>query len=133
VVGVVHGVPVAPVRTVHGVERTVGGSTSRVGHSTLPVEVVGSERTRPLRALGSAVVVHDVPAATDRVAPSAPGGSAASSSGAGTAGPSPAPPGASAVMFASLLAALAALLLAFSNAAPAVRSVRLVSLVERPG
>jgi hypothetical protein len=55
------------------------------------------------------------------------------SSGAGTAGPAPAPPGATAVLFTSLLAAFAALLLAFISAPPGLRSVRLVSLVERPG
>jgi hypothetical protein len=55
------------------------------------------------------------------------------SSGAGTAGPSTAPPGTAAVIFASLLAAFAALLLAFSNAPPPWRSVQLISLVERPG
>jgi hypothetical protein len=57
----------------------------------------------------------------------------AATSGAATAGPSPAPPGAAAVIFASLLAAFAALLFARIDAPPAWRSVRLVSLVERPG
>jgi hypothetical protein len=57
----------------------------------------------------------------------------APTSGAGTAGPSPAPPGATAVIVSSLLAALAALLLALISAPPGNRSVRLVSLVERPG
>jgi hypothetical protein len=86
-------------------------------------------------AVGAGVVTTaavEVVAAGDAGSGGAPVGTGGVS-GAGVAGPGPAPPGASAVIFAALFAAFAALLLAFVNAPAGFRSVQLVSLVERPG